>query len=239
MSDIAVLWRLARGMPHRGGHAERLEGFYAGQADAYDRFREKLLHGRDELLKALPLVPGGTLIEFGCGTGRNIHAIGDRLATLESATGIDLCPSLLHVGRRRAAELGWKNVRLIEADACTWKPDQPVDVVVFAYALTMIPDWRAALRNAIACLRPGGTLAVVDFTVIDPAVAALGGCVPQSAPVRWAWKRWFGHDGVHPDATMLPELIAATEPVDVHVGRGSVPYLPVTAGYLRYIGRRR
>ena len=40
-------------------HAERIEDFYRGQAERYDAFREQLLYGRRELLRALPFVEDG------------------------------------------------------------------------------------------------------------------------------------------------------------------------------------
>src|ERR671911_700620 len=53
-----------------------------------------------------------------------------------------------------------------QADASTYQPATgPVDVVTFSYSLTMIPDWFAAIENALAMLKPGGTLGVVDFYV--------------------------------------------------------------------------
>jgi len=45
-SDLKILYHLAL-KPVRGkDHAARMESFYAGQADAYDDFRKRLLHGR-------------------------------------------------------------------------------------------------------------------------------------------------------------------------------------------------
>ena len=41
-----------------------------------------------------------------------------------------------------------------------------VDLVTFSYALVMIPDWRAAVANALRLLRPGGHLCVCDFTLL-------------------------------------------------------------------------
>lgn len=57
-SDLAVLRQLLRGMPREGDHAQRLVGFYGQQAEHYDRFRERLLPGRAELIAALHLAPG-------------------------------------------------------------------------------------------------------------------------------------------------------------------------------------
>ena len=41
------------------------------------------------------------------------------------------------------------------------------DAILFAYSLTMIPDWKAALRCAKEHLKPGGRLAVLDFGRFD------------------------------------------------------------------------
>ncbi|HAT11277.1 MAG TPA: SAM-dependent methyltransferase [Planctomycetes bacterium] len=236
-SDLPVLWSLLRGMGGSGDHAARLDGFYAGQAEAYDRFRERLLHGRDELLADLPIAAGGVLVELGAGTGRNLEPLGARLGQLAEVHLVDLCPSLLAVAQRRIAANGWTNVQTVEADATTWRPARPADVVLCAYSLTMMPDWRATVANAYAMLRPGGILAVVDFTLVDEIVASQAGVAKQPAVLRWAWRRWFGHDGVHPDMRLVPHLTANLETVHLSVHRGRIPYLPLPAAYLRFIGR--
>lgn len=229
---------MLRGMDRSGDHAKRLEGFYAGQAASYDRFRERLLHGRDDLLARLPLRPGASLVELGAGTGRNLEPIADRIPGLSAVYLVDLCPSLLAVARQRIAARGWSNVSAVEADATTWRPPLPVDAVVCAYSLSMMPDWRATVANACAMLKPDGMLAVVDFTVVDSATAFLSGTQKQPAALRWAWRRWFGHDGVHPDAALLPHLSGTMQTVHLAVGRGRIPYLPLRAAYAQYIGIR-
>lgn len=237
MSDLAILWRMARGMPAAADHAGRLEGFYAGQADAYDRFRSRLLHGRDELIARIQVPPGGTWVELGAGTGRNLEALGDRLPALRQAHLVDLCPSLLAVARRRRAGRGWGNVDVVEADATTWRPSAPADVVLCAYSLSMMPDWRAVVANAQAMLKPGGRFAVVDFTLVDAPVAAMARCRPQSAAARWFWRSWFGHDGVRPDAALLPHLARTFRVEHLAIGHGPVPYLPLRMAYATFIGR--
>lgn len=159
--DVRILLHLARGQPRRGGHAERLQRFYAPQAARYDAFRERLLHGRGTLMEWLAPGPGSRVVEMGGGTGRNLDFLGPRLRDLESFELVDLCPALLAQARLRARDLS--NVRVTEADVVTYRPAQPVDLVYFSYSLTMIPDWRGALANALSLLRPGGTLGVVDF----------------------------------------------------------------------------
>ena len=169
---------------------ERLQRFYAPQARGYDRFRERLLHGRRELIARLPVQPGGRVVELGGGTGRNLDFFGARLAALASFELVDLCPALLSVAQERLRGRG--NVRLVEADAGDYRPSSPADCVYFSYALTMIPDWRQAIDNAIAMLRPGGTLGVVDFHLPDtrgPAACGVPGsgttvcgCPPSTCP---------------------------------------------------------
>ncbi len=234
LADVGVLWQLLRGSRGGGSHSEKLERFYSGQAEAYDRFRERLLHGRGECLAALPLNPGGRLVELGGGTGRNLEFLDARLPTLASATIVDLCPSLLTQARARCARQGWTNVECIEADATTWRPSEPVDAVLMSYSLTMIPDWAGALANALAMLRPGGHLAVVDFTVFRAEEQP--GRAWQPSPARFFWRHWFGHDGVRLNDEHQRLLRQRTVMVAAHEGFGSVPYLPLRAPYYWYVG---
>jgi S-adenosylmethionine-diacylgycerolhomoserine-N-methlytransferase len=40
---------------------------------------------------------------------------------------------------------------------------EPFDHAIFSYSLSMIPDWRGALRRGAECVRAGGYVHVVDF----------------------------------------------------------------------------
>lgn len=228
-ADFRVLWRLARGQAKAGSHAERLADFYAPQAERYDHFRARLLHGREDLIRALDIPPGARVVELGCGTGSNLELLA-RARPLNSLAGVqlvDLCPPLLAVARKRAA--AHANVQVIEADATTWQPERPVDRVYLSYALTMIPDWRATLDNALAMLAPGGRLGVVDFHLPE-AGSRLGNAF---------WRRWFAHDGVHLSDAHTRALRERCADVRFMPRRAPVPYLPgLRAPYYLFVGAK-
>lgn len=235
--DLAVIRQLLRGEPRHGEHKERLEKFYGPQAEAYDRFRERLLHGRKELIDGLPIGHGAHVVELGGGTGRNLEFFTERLSTFASLTLVDLCPALLTRARARCEAKGWTNVHCIEADATRFGPSQPVDAVYLSYSLTMIPDWFAAIDNAIAMLKPGGILGVVDFYVSRKHPAP--GLKRHGMFNRTFWPMWFGHDGVRPNPDHLPYLLAKTTPVSLVESQARVPYLPgLRCPHYRYIGRK-
>ena len=234
-SDCGILWRMLCGQPRAGTHRERLEAFYRPQAQAYDRFRERLLHGRREMIALLAPPSGSRVVELGGGTGRNLEYFGARISSFAAVELVDLCPALLEQARLRCWR--WSNVNVICADATTWRPRVPVDCVYLSYALTMIPDWQAAIANALAMLKPGGTLAVVDFYVAaaDPPP----GLARHSAPARWLWPRWFAHDGVHLNSAHLPYLMQRTEKIQLHEAHAPLPFLPgLRVPYYIYVGRK-
>ena len=226
-ADAGILLRMVRGLPRAGSHAERLEGFYAPQAERYDAFRTRLLHGRDALIDALEIPAAARVVELGCGTGRNLAAIekATPVATLSSIQLVDLCQALLAVARQRV--LGMANVEVIEADATLWQPAAPVDRVFLSYALTMMPDWQAVLSNAYAMLAPGGRLGLVDFHLPENG-SRLG---------NHFWRTWFGHDGVVLSGEHLPALQAAFPDSLTRECRAAVPYLPgLRAPYYLFVG---
>ncbi|MCU0836469.1 MAG: methyltransferase domain-containing protein [Chromatiaceae bacterium] len=232
--DALVLLRLLRGQPRRGSLAERLQAFYGPQAAYYDAFRERLLRGRAELMERLAPQPGEWVVELGAGTGRNLDFLGERLATLGGVELVDLCPALLEQARLRTRELA--NVRVIEGDAVTYRPERPIDCVYCSYSLTMIPDWAGALANALAMLKPGGRLGVVDFYVSEQAPPS--GLARHGRLARWFWPRWFGHDGVHPNPAHLPTLRRLVPDHRLSEHLAPVPYLPgLRVPYYCFVGR--
>jgi len=235
-ADAGVLLSLMRGMPRGVPHEQRLQAFYAPQAAHYDAFRERLLQGRRELIGSLPLPANAAVVELGGGTGRNLDFFStqqwERIARFEL---VDLCPALVERAQLRAAADA--RIRVHQADATTWRPQRLVDCVYLSYALTMIPNWRAALDNALAMLKPGGTLAIVDFHVSEERPAP--GLQRHSLFTRRFWPAWFGHDRVKLDATHLPALRAALPQHQLVEARAAVPYLPlIKVPFYRFVGRK-
>lgn len=234
-NEATVLRTLLRGMRGDLPHAERLRAFYAPQAAHYDRFRERLLPGRAELVARLPQREGLRVVELGGGTGRNLEFFGSALDRFASVHLVDLCGPLLARAHERLS--GRANVHLIEADATTWRPPQAVDCVYLSFALTMIPDWQAALRNAVAMLRPGGVLGVVDFHVGPDRPRA--GRKRHGWFTRRFWPAWFAHDGVRLDPRHLSTLQALLPDHSLREARAPVPYLPgLRVPYYVFVGRR-
>jgi len=238
VADLKVLYRLAVA-PIRGNtHQERLESFYSGQADAYDAFRKRLLHGREELYRLLPTPADGIWVEMGAGTGSNLEFLAERIDILRQVHLVDLSPSLIRIADQRIARHGWRNARTHVRDVTTFDLPESADVVTFSYSLTMIPDWFAALENALRILKPGGTLGVVDFYVSRKYPAA--GFVRHGWWTRHFWPLWFGNDNVNPNSDHIPYLHRLAEAGHLAEHRGKVPWLPfIEAPYFVFVGRKR
>jgi S-adenosylmethionine-diacylgycerolhomoserine-N-methlytransferase len=237
MADLKVLYHLAF-KPVRGAdHAQRMESFYAGQAAAYDDFRRRLLQGRERLYQSIPAPVDGTWVDMGGGTGSNLEYLSDRIGSLKHVYLVDLAESLLQVARQRCQQRGWRNVTACHADATQFRPVEPVDVVTFSYSLTMIPDWFAAIDNAVAMLKPGGRVGVVDFYVSRKYPAE--GLTRHGWCTRSLWPIWFGNDNVFPSADHVPYLRRLLTTESLHERHAKIPYLPlVRAPYYVFVGRK-
>lgn len=234
-AEFIVLRSLARGLPAAGPHGDRLDAFYGPQARHYDRFRERLLHGRDRLLAGIDLPEQASIVELGGGTGRLVEYFGDRIERIARYRVVDLCRPLLEQAAERARRI--PQLQPIHADATTWRPGEPVDVVIVSYALTMIPDWRAAIGNACAMLRSGGMLAVVDFYLGDGNGADPAG--RHGWLSRRFWRGWFGHDGVQLDGERIRALCRALPDHRLQRHAAGLPYLPMLrAPYYLFWGRK-
>ena len=99
----------------------------------------------------------GTAVDLAAGEGRNAIWLASRGW---SATAVDFSQVALDKGARLAAEAG-VDVTWVCADATTWRPPAPVDLVVVAYLQVPADDRRRAVRGAVGMLAPGGTLLLV------------------------------------------------------------------------------
>lgn len=238
LSDLKILYHMMF-KPIRGkDHASRLESFYAGQAEAYDDFRRRFLHGRQEMMAWLEAPAQGVWVDMGGGTGANLEFIADRIAALGKVYVVDLSPSLLKICRRRAEQRGWTNVEAVEADATLYQPpEEKADVVTFSYSLTMIPDWFAAIDNAYRLLKPGGSIGVVDFYISRKYPP--DGLKRHGWSTRTFWPIWFAVDNVFLSPDHVAYLHRRFTPVRFEERRGKVPYLPLLrCPYYIFVGRK-
>ncbi|HWK45085.1 MAG TPA: class I SAM-dependent methyltransferase [Stellaceae bacterium] len=145
-----------------------MDAIYRTQRHFYDFTRKFYLFGRDQLLDGLPVAPGARVCEIGCGTGRNLIRLARRRPDLD-LYGIDVSTVMLETAAASIARAGLAHrIRLAHAGGAAF--DAPAafgidafDVAYFSYVLSMIPDWASAVDRAVGLVRPGGTLAVVDF----------------------------------------------------------------------------
>lgn len=183
-----------------------IQRFYRRQAKFYDLTRWIMLHGRREAVAKLGLRPESAVLEVGCGTGLNFRHILARLDPERGRlTGLDFSASMLARARRRVVRNGWSGVGLVQGDATVLPFSATFDAVLFAYSLSMVPDFAAALRGARACLRSGGVLVVLDF-------GPFTGWGPLGPWMR-KWMDWHGVQTTRPYEEELRRLFTV---VDVH-----------------------
>jgi S-adenosylmethionine-diacylgycerolhomoserine-N-methlytransferase len=239
LNDLKILYHLAL-RPVRGkNHAQRMEDFYSGQATDYDDFRKRLLQGREEVYESLGHGGGRVWVDFGGGTGSNLECIGEPIRGFEKIYVVDLATSLLEVVRNRSNKHGWINVEAVTADATQWTPPEGcADVVTFSYSLTMIPDWFAAIDNALRILKPGGKIGVIDFYVSRKYPGE--SMSRHGWTTRTFWPMWFANDNVFPNPDHLPYLQRHFDTVLLNEKKAKVPYLPlVRTPYYQFIGQKR
>jgi S-adenosylmethionine-diacylgycerolhomoserine-N-methlytransferase len=197
-------------------HAQLMDNVYRGQRHIYDITRKYFLFGRDSLIDGLDMKPGETLLEVGCGTGRNLDQVRRRWPGAR-LFGLDISSEMLQSAH---AKLGPK-ATLALGDACAFSPSalfgqSGFDRVMISFALSMIPDWQAALATACDALAPGGALHIVDF----------GDTSGLPGPLRQGLNAWLARFHVSPRLS-LPEaarLQGEARGFGVEVWRGPFGY---------------
>ncbi|MER9340220.1 class I SAM-dependent methyltransferase [Mesorhizobium sp. M0601] len=149
-------------------HAELMDGVYRWQRHIYDLTRKYYLLGRDRLIAGLDVPAGGTVLELGCGTGRNIILAARRYPGAR-LFGLDISAEMLETATAALAREGLSGrVTLARGDATNFDAKalfgvESFDRVFVSYSLSMIPGWEKTVSAALAALSPGGSLHVVDF----------------------------------------------------------------------------
>lgn len=149
-------------------HRAHMDGIYRYQRYIYDATRKYYLLGRDKLLDELRPPAGGSILEIGCGTGRNLILAAKRYPSAR-LYGFDISSEMLKTARGAIARAGYSDrIIVAEGDASDFDTEAMFgiagfDRVFISYALSMIPSWRDVLEPSLEAVAPGGRLHIVDF----------------------------------------------------------------------------
>ncbi|GAB4820256.1 hypothetical protein N2152v2_007302 [Parachlorella kessleri] len=242
-SDLTVLKNIWFKKLQDGDHKERLEAFYGPQAHAYDRFRSNFLWGRRPMLAAcaarLQGMSNMVWVDLGGGTGENVEFMAEYmdLRAFKAIYVVDLCGALCKQAEKRKERRGWKNVHVIEADACEFAPPEGcATLVTFSYSLSMIPPFYAAVDRACSYLdREEGLLGVTDFFVSSKYDLPM-----RQMPWlrRFFWRSTFDTDNIDIGPERRNYLDHQLSRVWEYNDEGSIPYVPfLRAPYYVWIGR--
>lgn len=130
----------------------------------YDRYAALLSFGQDPrwrrfMVSRVAVAPEDTVLDVACGTG----AVSAELVRQHgcSVVGIDQSPAMLAAARRRVQS---DRVRFVEGQAEQLPfEDGEFAALTVTYLLRYVDDPAATLRELTRVVRPGGTIAALEF----------------------------------------------------------------------------
>lgn len=121
--------------------------------ERYASFREERTQPFRDLLEGTDAVPGGRVIDLGCGTGDLTQLLHERSRAAETL-GVDRSESMLSKAPRVPG------LRFEEQDLARYEPERPFDLVFSNAALQWLPDHAALFTRIRNWVAPHGQLAV-------------------------------------------------------------------------------
>ncbi len=155
-------------IPTTENQVTAMDRMYRLQRHFYDFTRRYYLFGRDRLIDTMKVPAGAAILEVGCGTGRNLVLLAQKYPAAR-CFGVDAANVMIDTARakmqshRLADRVDLMQGLAEDLNAGKWFGVPAFDRIVFSYSLSMIPTWPAAIQAALANLKPGGEIWIVDF----------------------------------------------------------------------------
>ena len=124
--------------------------------------------GRKHLIEKLLAPRGGTVLELGCGTGRNLIAAA-RAYPSSQVFGVDSSEARLRVARSEIGKAGLRHrIHIAQADIVNFDPfatfgHESFDRVILSYCLSRTVDWERVLQHGMMLRSAGGVMVVMEF----------------------------------------------------------------------------
>lgn len=122
---------------------------------------------RERAVACLNLTPGDSVLEVGCGTGRNFPHLVRAVGSEGRVYGVDLSEGMLAEAQALCDENGWTNVKMLHFDAAVYKLPETVAGVIFSLSYATMPHRREVLKHAWKQLKPGGSLVMMDACTLS------------------------------------------------------------------------
>lgn len=154
-------------------------GIFASIAREYSWMGAALSFGQDgrwrrTMIAAVNAVPGATVLDVAAGTGLVSRQLAARLRV--HVVSLDMSEPMLRAGLPANREAGLSELILPvmgRAESLPF-PDATFDAVTFTYLLRYVEDPPAVVLEMARVLRPGGSLASVEFHEPEPPILRAG-----------------------------------------------------------------
>lgn len=120
---------------------------------------------RARAVAAMDLPPGGSALEVGCGSGRNLKHLVEAVGPTGRVYGADISEGMLAQARKLCDRNDWRGVTLLQGDAATLSLPEKVDGALFSLSYATMIQRREILRRAWEQLKPGGRLVIMDARI--------------------------------------------------------------------------
>jgi phosphatidylethanolamine/phosphatidyl-N-methylethanolamine N-methyltransferase len=151
---------------------KKVERVYSTYASVYDQtFGKVFQQAREAAVLGLPVQPGDRVLEVGVGTGEALPLYPKHCEIL----GIDLSHGMLKKAHNRVRRHKLSHVTLQQMDAGQMKlTDDSFDIVMAAYVVTAVPDYRQVVSEMIRVCKPGGLIVMLNhFSNGNRVIAAV------------------------------------------------------------------
>ncbi|WP_163654209.1 demethylmenaquinone methyltransferase [Listeria sp. PSOL-1] len=115
------------------------------------------IHWRKQTMELMRVKKGAKVLDVCCGTADWAMMSAEYVGSNGEVIGLDFSENMLEVGRKKVAQAGYTNVKLIHGNAMRLPfADDSFDYVTIGFGLRNVPDYLTVLKEMYRVLKPGG-----------------------------------------------------------------------------------